>query len=495
MAKPPDAIQALSQDLDSMRYDPLRYVCYAYPWGGKGSGLELESGPRAWQRRLLKDLGDSIRLRPHDPIRISVRSGNGVGKSCLISWVLDWSMATCRNCKVVVTANTEPQLRTKTWPEVAKWHGLSVVKPFFKLTAMGMASTDERYERTWRADALPWSEERTESFSGLHNKGSRLVMIFDESSSIPDTIWEAAEGVTRDEGTEIIWLVCGNPTRQSGRFRDCFGRLSNRWKNYHVDSTTVEGVNQEELKRLIEDYGADSDYARVFVRGEFPLKGMRELIPAEVVRAAVSRPLPDHGRDEPLILGVDVARFGSDASCLCFRRGFDARSIPMVKATGIDLMELVSLVASNASEHEVDMVFVDEGGLGAGVVDRLRELGVECMGVNFGWAADNPGGQELCFNKRAEMWVRTRDWLKRGGCIPDDPLLTDGLSGVEMTYAEPRNSIQLERKELAKKRGVRGLDEADALALSWAFPVMPVHRSVGSDVADTAYDPFACLDA
>ena len=110
--------------------------------------------------------------------------------------------------------------------------------------------------------------------------------MFDEASSIIDLVWEVAEGALTDERTEIIWLCLGNPTLSTGRFCECFGRLRHRWNSLQVDSRTVEGTNKTQLAQWIEDYGEDSDFVRVRVRGEFPRSGSSQLIPPDLVARA-----------------------------------------------------------------------------------------------------------------------------------------------------------------------------------------------------------------
>src|SRR5690606_38633063 len=112
---------------------------------------------------------------------------------------------------------------------------------------------------------VPWSERNTEAFAGLHNAGKRIIVIFDEASAIPDIIWETTEGALTDVDTEILWFVFGNPTRNTGRFRDCFdgGKFAHRWRQQKVDSRQVQRTNKKEIEDWIADYGLDSDFVRV----------------------------------------------------------------------------------------------------------------------------------------------------------------------------------------------------------------------------------------
>jgi hypothetical protein len=184
------------------------------------------------------------------------------------------------------------------------------------------------------------------------NKGRRILLIFDEASSIADKIWEVAEGALTDEDTEIIWLVFGNPTRNTGRFRECFGRFRHRWDVGHIDARYVEGTNKALIEQWVSDYGLDSDFCRVRVRGEFPNASSLQFIDAPRVEAA-ARPDRDRsvqfGTPTPLVMGVDVGRFGDDASVLRFRRGRDARTIPPVKLRNLDTMALAARIADESA--------------------------------------------------------------------------------------------------------------------------------------------------
>ncbi len=205
--------------------DPLRWALHAYDWGH--GELEGVTGPRAWQREVMSDIGNHLKnpATRFQPLMLAVASGHGIGKSAEIGMIVNWALSTCDDCKVVITANTDTQLRTKTSPEVGKWQRLSITSHWFDPQSASIAARDKEHAKTWRADFVPWSEHNTEAFAGLHNKGKRIVLIFDEASAIADKVWEVAEGALTDEETEIIWIAFGNPTRNIGRFRECFRRF------------------------------------------------------------------------------------------------------------------------------------------------------------------------------------------------------------------------------------------------------------------------------
>jgi len=497
---PGSAESELVEDIAAMHHDPLAFVLFAFPWREAGSELEKHAGPRDWQRRILTSVGEAMRagVSADDATRAAIKqavaSGHGIGKSALVSWLLLWAMSTRENTRAVITANTEAQLRTKTWPEVAKWHRLAINSHWFTFTATSLPAAGS-HEKTWRADAIPWSETNTEAFAGLHNMGGRVLLVFDEASAIADRVWEVAEGALTDADTEIIWCAFGNPTRNTGRFRECFGRLAHRWRHEQIDSRTVDGTNKAQLQQWVEDYGEDSDFVRVRVKGQFPRAGSMQFIGSDVVADAAAReeaPL----LTDPVVVGVDVARFGDDESVIQIRRGRDARSTQALRFRGIDTMTLAGRVAEVATQHQAEAVFVDVTGVGGGVVDRLRQLGHQVIEVNFGGKSDNaPPDAEPCANKSAEMWAKMRTWLKTGGAIEDDADLRTQLEGREYGY-NTHDQIVLERKDDMKKRGLASPDRADALALTFAYPVAPRGRdgrSRGHQVQQFArrdYDPF-----
>jgi len=211
-----EVLSEIIKDLGSMTHDPLKWVRYSFPWG-KGE-LTGKSGPEEWQENFLKRLGESLKKnkgKESQIIQDAIKSGHGIGKSATVAWVILWALLTFEDTKIVVNANTENQLKTKTWSELSKWYRLCwYSKHFLKYTATALFSVAPDREKTWRADMIPWSLNNTEAFAGLHNEKKRIVVIFDEASAIPKEIWEVAEGALTDKNTEIIWLCFGNPTKK-----------------------------------------------------------------------------------------------------------------------------------------------------------------------------------------------------------------------------------------------------------------------------------------
>ena len=186
--------------------DPLGFVLWAFPWGEPGTPLEDQEGPEPWQVQQLERLAKQTQEGGLDGcvVREDVSAGHGVGKSAQVSWLILWAISTHADTRGVVTANTDTQLRTKTWAELGKWYQLFIAKQLFKLTATAIYIADDpEREKTWRIDQIPWTKERSEAFAGLHNQGKRLLVIFDEASAIDDKIWEVTEGALTDARTQI----------------------------------------------------------------------------------------------------------------------------------------------------------------------------------------------------------------------------------------------------------------------------------------------------
>lgn len=490
----PEEIQAekeLRDDIASFSHDPEGYVLYNFPWGVKGTPLEHKQ-IRSWQRAQLRRIGEKLKAGETSPMEViqeAISSGHGIGKSTEVAWLIKWALDTFEDAKVVVTANTATQLKTKTWPELAKWHRMSLTEHWFTHNATSLVSNEAGHEQTWRADAIPWNESNPEAFAGLHNEGKRVLLIFDEASAIPQIIWETAEGALTDADTEIIWCVYGNPTRTTGRFRECFGRLQHRWAHQNIDSRDVEGTNKALFEKWLEDLkdfgGEDSDFFRVRVRGVFPRASSLQLINSDLVLQAQKREA-NFLLDDPLIMAVDIARGGDDNCVVRFRRGMDARSIAPTKIPGVfvkDSMVLVARLCVLIEKERPDAIFVDATGVGGPIGDRLRQLGHNVIDVQFGSESPNP----KLANLRTYMWMQVLEALKAGLAIDMDPTLEQDLTNVEYTHDKLDRMI-LERKDHMKERGLASPDDGDALAMLFAYPVAPKSMGGGASPAPRTPD-------
>ncbi len=484
-----DPNEAIIELAASCRFDPKRWSRIAWDWGH--GELSKHDGPRYWQDDINEIIRDHLSdpATRYEPLQISVASGHGIGKSAEMGMLSNWAMSCWADAKVLTTANTETQLRTKTAPEVGKWSRMSITGHWFDVQTMSIKSRDPTRADSWRQDFIPWSEHNTEAFAGLHNEGKIILVLFDEASKIHDKVWEVAEGALTDENTVIIWIVFGNPTRNSGRFRECFRRFRHRWVRRQIDSRTVPGTNKKYLQRLVDDHGEESDIVKVRVRGQFPAQSALQFISAADADAARAR----HLRKEqyafaPVILGVDPAWTGDDNLEIFLRQGLYSKSLATLPRNDNDV-EVANLIARLEDEHHADAVFIDAG-YGTGIKSAGDVMGRSWRLIWFSGKSIDPG----YLNMRAYMWGQGKRWLKAGGAIdPKDEELYQDLIGPE-TVGRLDGKIQLESKEDMKERGLPSPNKGDALMLTFAEPVAKrpqgVARGAGNYQVAVDYDPL-----
>lgn len=434
----------------------------------------LGATPEPWQAEALRA------LEQRD--RIAIRSGHGVGKTSLLSWLVLWFLLTHKGCKVPVVANSQDQLRDTIWPEIGRWRRrlppplqdaieVTSEKIFIKV------APEEAFAVSRTA-----SKDNPEALQGFH--ADHILFLLDEASGIPDSTFNVAQGALSTAGAKVV--MTGNPTRNSGYFYDAFHRLRERWYTMRVSSADVPRARGH-IDDVIAKSGKDSNEYRIRVAGEFPTTEDEQIIPLELIEAAIARDVaPAH---RATVWGLDVARFGDDRSALAKRRGNVL--LEKIKAwSSRDLMQTCGIVVKEWSETpEGDRpasINVDVIGLGAGVCDRLRELGLPARGVNVGEA---PHGDPARFMRlRDELWFKARDWFAARDChMPDDPGLIGELTGPSYGFSST-GKIQVESKVSMKKRGRKSPDLADAFCLTFGGGDLAL--AVRRLVAAQEYDPF-----
>lgn len=461
--------------------DPLAFVLTVFPWGVKGSPLEFFPGPRKWQAQVLLEIKEHIAenkrriLRNEDPVvyKLAIASGRGIGKSSLVAWLSLWMMSCHVGSSTIVTANTEGQLKDKTWGEMGKWHRLAINAHWFEKTSLALKPSpwfkdiiekqlniDSTY---YYAQGQLWSEDNPDAFAGAHNYNG-LLLIYDEASGIHQKIYSVSEGFFTEKTIYRFWICFSNPRRNSGPFFEAFHRMRRFWNKLNIDSRTVEGTDLNVYNQIIEQYGEDSDEARIEVKGEFPRRGDKQFISTEVIENARIRPL-ENDAYAALMMGVDPARFGDDSTVIRFRQGRNGRVIPPIKLKGADNMEVANKCAELIDKYNPDAVCIDAGN-GTGIIDRLREMQYKVNEVWFGSKSEQPEW----VNKRTEIWAAMREWLS-GGCIDGDQELIDDLCGPEYHFQGAGDKIMLESKDKMKSRGLSSPDNGDAFALTFAVRV------------------------
>jgi len=470
--------EELEADILGFINDPLGYVLYAYPWGEPGP-LQDYKGPDVWQHDFLVSIGQECASNRFDgktpvpPIRRAVSSGHGVGKSTVAAWLVGWIMSTRPKCRGTVTANTFTQLETKTWAAVKNWTAMAVNKHWFVINDNRMYAAD--YKDAWFCAPQSCKEENSEAFAGQHEATSTSFYIFDEDSGIPDKIHEVSEGGLTD-GEPMVFRF-GNPTQNSGDFhRSCFGSMRDRWSPTIVDSRNSQFTNKAQLEEWIKDYGEDSDFVRVRVRGLPPRASELQFIDQGRVWEAQRRAHGGAFGDDPLLVGVDVSDGGSAWNVIRFRRGTDARSIPPIRIPGeavrndrsAMLARLSDVLERDYDGRRVAAMFIDSA-FGAPYVERLRAMGHNnVIEVRFG--APSPDRHQA--NLRAYMWSMLKDWLSSALIDSKDTMLETDLTAPGY-HINRQDQLVIEAKEEMAKRGVASPDDADALALTFAARMGP----------------------
>ena len=463
----------------AIKDNPLAFVMFAFPWGQPGTPLEHFKGPRKWQREVLQTIADHIKANngkvDYDTLRHAVSSGRGIGKSALVSWITIWMLTTRIGSTTIISANSESQLRSVTWAEITKWLATAINSHWFEVSATRLMPAKwltelverdlKKGTRYWGVEGRLWSAENPDAYAGVHNFDGVLV-VFDEASGIDDSIWAVTSGFFTENTPNRFWMAFSNPRRNTGYFYEAFNSKREFWTTKVVDARTVEGTDKQVYQQIIDEYGADSSQAHVEVYGQFPSEGDDQFISASLVDEAMKRP-KYQDQSAPIVIGVDPARFGADATVIAIRQGRDI--IAIQRHRGDDTMTVVGHVIEAIEEYKPVLVVIDEGGLGAGIVDRLKEQRYKVKGINFGNKSTNP---IMYGNKRAEMWGKMKDWLKTASIPLDRFLKTDLIS--PMMKPDSKGTIFLESKKDMKARGLASPDAADAICVTFAFPV--AHR-------------------
>lgn len=478
----PDA--ELAQMMGELATEPLAWVMWSFDWGSEPAlrvvkltapwtfAFDSEFGPDEWACNVLEEIGRQVKDRAFDgttavdAVRVAVSSGHGSGKGALTSWLCGWLMSTRPNARGVVTASTSPQLESKTWAQVAAWTKRCITREWWDVTTGrgSMKMVNRQHPESWRCDAQTCARDNAEAFAGLHSADSSPFYLVDESSGVPDGIYEVMQGGLTDG--EPFLIAAGNGTKNTGWFHAAFHAMRHRWKTYTVDSRKVQVTNKEQLQQWIDDFGLQSDFCKVRILGLFPSASSLQFIGRDVVDEARVRDV-EQSRHESVIVGVDPARFGDDCSVIYTRQGRDGRTFPPMRFRGIDTMHLAARVGEHvnllrsAGRHV--LIAIDGGGVGGAVVDRMRQVGYDVVEVQFGGKANDP---KKYANKRAEIWGLMREWLK-GGAVPDEEELASDLTSVEYGFNQ-HDAIQLESKQSMKARGLASPDAADALAVTFA---------------------------
>jgi hypothetical protein len=397
--------------------------------------------------------------------RVAVRSCNGSGKMFTAAYVVIWWLVTQPESIVITTAPTAHQVRNILWREIRRIYHSNTALIGGKLSNTSIELDDKHF-------AVGLSTDQPERFQGFHE--GNILFVVDEASGVREGIYEALEGSMTSSNSKV--LLIGNPTSLRGTFYDAFHRRRNLWHTIHISAFDTPNLKSEGVKYptlvipgWVADaelnWGVDSYQYQVRVLGEFPSSSEDTLIPLkEIEQARGSAPFEWTEREAAIELGVDVARFGSDRTAICVRAGPKVLGIETFQ--NLDTMQTAGEVTNVGRRYGASLIRVDEIGIGAGVVDRLNEMGeFEVVGVNVSRRAIYT---EHFANYRAEMFDGLRKrFHDKQILIPDNAELISQLTSIRYSFTSS-GQLRIEEKRDLRSRGEKSPDMADALALAFA---------------------------
>ena len=407
--------------------------------------------PQDWQREMM---AATLQHR-----KLSLRSGHGLGKTACCSWLMIWYLLTRYPVKVVCTAPSASTLYDGLMAETKRWvkELPTPIRTLLEIKSDRIELASSPTEaflsaRTSRA-------ESPESLAGIHS--DHTMILVDEASGVPEQVYEAAYGSM--SGKNAVVILIGNPTRSSGYFYETHTRLRDSWWTKKVSCLDSPLVSPDFIAEMAEKYGETSNAMKVRVYGEFPTAEDDTLISLHAVEQASKR-VVEQPEGTPVVWGLDVARYGDDASVLCIRQGRHLQALHSWKK--LSLMELAGRVLDllHSSDEPPEEILVDSIGLGAGVLDRLRELDIPARGVNV---SESPAMADRYANLRAELWDLTKQWFNEEVQIPNDDSLIADLTAPRYSF-NSSGKMLVESKAETKKRLGRSTDFADSLVLTFA---------------------------
>ncbi len=431
--------------------------------------------PDGWQKDALLANGG-----PDNPRRREMyRACTGPGKSALLA-IIGWHRLVCFAERgehpkgAALSGEGSDNLRDNLWAELAKWRGRSeMLKREFTWTKERIFAND--HAETWFLAARSYAKDANAeqigtSLSGLHSRFPFILL--DETGRMPIPVIQKAEQIFTGLPADSLIAGAGNPVSTSGLLYHVCTHLAAQWKIIRItadpdDPKRTPRVDIEHAREQIKLYGRDDGWVMATILGEFPPHGFNALLSLEEVEKAMAR----HYREDEYNhaqkrMGVDVARFGDDATVIFPRQGLVAFKPAEMRNARTN--EIAARVAQAKARWGSEIEAVDgSGGWGAGVVDALIQAHHAPLEVSFAGKATDP----RYYNKRSEMWFEMADWVKRGGALPNNPKLIRELT--EPLYTVKDGKFRLEEKEQIKKRLGFSPDMADALALTFAIADLP----------------------
>ncbi len=406
-------------------------------------------------------------IRDEAPRRISVASGHGTGKTMTISCLLLWYLFCFKDAQIACTAPTSDQMFDVLWKEVSKWRSIMPKVIADKYEWQSSHVRIKESPETWFARAKTARKEEPEALAGVH--GDYVMLLADEAAGVPEEIYNTAEGSLTDKNT--LTILISNPTRIFGYFYDSHHKDKKNWQTLQFSSIESPLVDIEYNHRIREKHGEDSDEYRIRVLGQFPKidavddKGYVPLLSESDIKYC-----EDYDIDRLLVgdrrLGVDCAGEGSDLSTWVVRDNFKSKIMASEKISNAKTIAQKTLTLMDYTKTQDYNVTIDGFGEGMNVSREIalaKDFGnPRVNSVNVGDKADDP---EIYLNKRAEMYFRGKEWIRRGGEFVRDSRWRELLT---IRYRRELNGkIKIMSKQDMKKAGLSSPDFCDAWAMTF----------------------------
>ncbi len=473
----------MAEDLTRYANDPVGFVTDVL--GDTGA-------PYSKQAEMLEALVDHR--------RVSVVGANGSGKDWAAARAMLWWLETRPDATALTLGPTQRQVDEIVWREMREAYAAAADVLSGRMLRSAYRIDEQRF-------ALGFSTNNALNIQGFHSE--ELLVVVTEAHAMPQLHMDAIKRLQPDR-----LLLVGNALSRDGEFFASHHAKRNLYHRIAISAfdtpnfTGEDGgrrgmITPEYVEEYAADYGEDHPLYAASVLAQFPDSLDDSLIGREAVESAMERGEGDcHSErsaaesrnlsgadpavderpprdvstappaslnmtvsDEPVYIGVDVARFGFDKSAICVRQGQRVLSVQSYER--MDTMRLVFEVRRAVREWNAEAVFVDEGGVGGGVVDRLRELGAPVYGVHFGGSAQRP---TRFYNRRSEIFWELRRLLNDALItLPRDEELAGQLLGLRYDISSS-GQVRLEGKPEMRRRGMPSPDKADALALAFLVP-------------------------
>lgn len=367
-------------------------------------------------------------------------------------------LLTLEDCRILITAPSAQLLDRVFHSEFLKWYSRlpEMFKNFFEVKKESIHIKGKPFQM---ASLVTGNPSNIEGIRGGH--ATNYIIFGDEASGLEEKVFDTLNGTLGTGHGRFI--LTSNPTRNSGRFYEIFASENKRWVRLTFSGLNSQQINHSWIEDMKAMYSEEDDNYQIRVLGNFGRFGEQQFIPSNLIESSIKNYLDFRAYSNfPKVMGVDVARFGDDQTVFVVRQG--PKVLDIVKFSQLDTMEVAGRIVDMQARHNCATIFIDSVGIGAGVYDRSRELGLPVKEVIVSHKSTRP---MMYANLRAQLWGEFRDWLQNGGDIPDDKELSSQLNSMQYTLNNKMQILLLSKRDI-KKMGLPSPDIGDAISLTFA---------------------------